>query len=115
MVPFPRLHFFMPGFAPLTSRGSQQYRALTIPTSSLLHAWIRSTYQPWFPTIPCPHHSHVFTSSCLDSLHLPAAVPNNTVPSPFLSLLNKCLMPRTRWLLVIQDTDATCPLLLCSV
>lgn len=26
MVPFPRLHFFMPGFAPLTSRGSQQYR-----------------------------------------------------------------------------------------
>merc|ERR1712070_73143 len=31
MVPFPRLHFFMVGFAPLTSRGSQQYRALTVP------------------------------------------------------------------------------------
>ena len=31
MVPFPRLHFFMPGFAPLTSRGSQCYRALTVP------------------------------------------------------------------------------------
>ncbi|XP_053198098.1 tubulin, beta 6 class V isoform X7 [Scomber scombrus] len=31
MVPFPRLHFFMPGFAPLTARGSQQYRALTVP------------------------------------------------------------------------------------
>ena len=31
MVPFPRLHFFMPGFAPLTSRGSQNYRALTVP------------------------------------------------------------------------------------
>ncbi|XP_063836176.1 tubulin beta chain-like isoform X1 [Ostrinia nubilalis] len=31
MVPFPRLHFFMPGFVPLTSRGSQQYRALTVP------------------------------------------------------------------------------------
>ncbi len=30
-VPFPRLHFFMTGFAPLTSRGSQQYRALTVP------------------------------------------------------------------------------------
>ncbi|CAJ1451986.1 unnamed protein product [Effrenium voratum] len=29
LVPFPRLHFFMTGFAPLTSRGSQQYRALT--------------------------------------------------------------------------------------
>ena len=31
MVPFPRLHFFMPGFAPLTSRSSQQYKALTVP------------------------------------------------------------------------------------
>ncbi|XP_069980914.1 tubulin beta-4B chain isoform X2 [Penaeus vannamei] len=35
MVPFPRLHFFMPGFAPLTSRGSQSYRALTTSTPSL--------------------------------------------------------------------------------
>ncbi|XP_061589158.1 tubulin beta chain-like [Cololabis saira] len=31
MVPFPRLHFFMPGSAPLTSRGSQRYRALSVP------------------------------------------------------------------------------------
>ncbi|KAL1774475.1 tubulin beta chain [Sigmodon hispidus] len=31
MVPFPCLHFFMPGFAPLTSTGRQQYRALTVP------------------------------------------------------------------------------------
>ncbi|KAL7067570.1 putative tubulin beta chain [Cryptosporidium serpentis] len=30
LVPFPRLHFFMIGFAPLTSRGSQQYRALSV-------------------------------------------------------------------------------------
>ncbi|KAK7863190.1 hypothetical protein R5R35_003440 [Gryllus longicercus] len=30
MVPFPRLHFFVPGFAPLTARGGQQYRALTV-------------------------------------------------------------------------------------
>ena len=30
MVPFPRLHFFMPGFAPLTSRGAQKYRAMTV-------------------------------------------------------------------------------------
>ena len=30
-VPFPRLHFFLVGFAPLTSRGSQQYRAVTVP------------------------------------------------------------------------------------
>ncbi|XP_059836365.1 tubulin beta chain-like [Hypanus sabinus] len=31
MIPFPRLHFFMPGFAPLTSRGSQGYRSLSVP------------------------------------------------------------------------------------
>merc|ERR1712025_451516 len=31
MIPFPRLHFFMIVFVPLTSRGSQQYRALTVP------------------------------------------------------------------------------------
>ena len=31
MVPFPRLHFFMPGFAPLTARSNSQYRALTVP------------------------------------------------------------------------------------
>ena len=30
LVPFPRLHFFMTGFAPLTSRGCQQYRALSV-------------------------------------------------------------------------------------
>ena len=31
MVPFPRLHFFMPGFAPLTARASNAYRALSVP------------------------------------------------------------------------------------
>ena len=30
MVPFPRLHFFMPGFAPLSAKGTQAYRALTV-------------------------------------------------------------------------------------
>lgn len=30
MVPFPRLHFFMVGFAPLTARGSASYRAWTV-------------------------------------------------------------------------------------
>ena len=30
MVPFPRLHFFMPGFAPLTSRESQEYRVSSV-------------------------------------------------------------------------------------
>jgi len=31
MIPFPRLHFFLVGFAPLTSRVSQEYRVLTVP------------------------------------------------------------------------------------
>lgn len=31
MVPFPRLHFFMVGFAPLTSRGSHSFRAVSVP------------------------------------------------------------------------------------
>jgi tubulin beta len=31
VVPFPRLHFFMVGFAPLTAFGSQQYRNLSVP------------------------------------------------------------------------------------
>lgn len=30
LTPFPRLHFFMIGFAPLSSRGSQQYRSLSV-------------------------------------------------------------------------------------
>jgi tubulin beta len=30
MVPFPRLHFFIPSFALLTSRASQEYRALIV-------------------------------------------------------------------------------------
>ncbi|XP_060049353.1 tubulin beta chain-like [Erinaceus europaeus] len=40
MVPFPCLHFFMPGFAPLTSCSSQQYHALMVPeiTQQILDA-----------------------------------------------------------------------------
>jgi len=30
LVPFPRLHFFIPGFAPLTARGSSTYQNLTV-------------------------------------------------------------------------------------
>jgi len=30
LIPFPRLHFFMIGFAPLTARSPQTYRALTV-------------------------------------------------------------------------------------
>ena len=40
LVPFPRLHFFMAGFSPLTSRGNQTYRALSVPelTSQMFDA-----------------------------------------------------------------------------
>ncbi|GAX17324.1 tubulin beta [Fistulifera solaris] len=31
MVPFPRLHFFLVGFAPLTAASSQSFRVLTVP------------------------------------------------------------------------------------
>ncbi|KAF9909243.1 Tubulin beta-4B chain [Linnemannia exigua] len=31
LVPFPRLHFFMVGFAPLTANNSASFRALTVP------------------------------------------------------------------------------------
>ena len=30
LIPFPRLHFFMTGFAPLISRGSQAYAAMNV-------------------------------------------------------------------------------------
>ena len=35
MVPFPRLHFFMPGFVPLTSRNEQIYKNLTVSELSM--------------------------------------------------------------------------------
>ena len=40
LVPFPRLHFFVPGYAPLTSRSSAPYRALSVPelTQQLFNA-----------------------------------------------------------------------------
>merc|ERR1712173_88075 len=31
LIPFPRLHFFMIGFAPLTARSSQNYRSVSVP------------------------------------------------------------------------------------
>lgn len=48
LIPFPRLHFFMVGFTPLTSRGNQQYRALSVP---------ELTQQ--VPNSPNPHTAHL--------------------------------------------------------
>ncbi|KAJ6341806.1 hypothetical protein OIU78_009870 [Salix suchowensis] len=60
LIPFPRLHFFMVGFAPLTSHGSQQYRALTIP---------ELTQQTWdAKNMMCaadPRHGRYLTASAL--------------------------------------------------
>ena len=60
LVPFPRLHFFMVGFTPLTSRGSQQYRALTVP---------ELTQQMWdAKNMMCaadPRHGRYLTASAL--------------------------------------------------
>ncbi|KAJ6712467.1 TUBULIN BETA-6 CHAIN [Salix purpurea] len=60
LIPFPRLHFFMVGFAPLTSHGSQQYRALTIP---------ELTRQMWdAKNMMCaadPRHGRYLTASAL--------------------------------------------------
>ncbi len=30
MVPFPRLHFFIPGFAPLVQRGTEKFKSLSV-------------------------------------------------------------------------------------
>merc|ERR1712185_708137 len=57
---FPGLHFFMVGFAPLTSRGSQLYRALTVP---------ELTQQMWDArNMMCaadPRHGRYLTASAL--------------------------------------------------
>ncbi|KAH1250404.1 Tubulin beta-7 chain [Glycine soja] len=60
LIPFPRLHFFMVGFAPLTSRGSQQYRNLTVP---------ELTQQMWdSKNMMCaadPRHGRYLTASAM--------------------------------------------------
>ncbi|KAK1365974.1 Tubulin beta chain [Heracleum sosnowskyi] len=60
LIPFPRLHFFMVGFAPLTSRGSQQYRTLTVP---------ELTQQMWdSKNMMCaadPRHGRYLTASAM--------------------------------------------------
>jgi tubulin beta len=60
LIPFPRLHFFMVGFAPLTSRGSQQYSALTVP---------ELTQQMWdSKNMMCaadPRHGRYLTASAM--------------------------------------------------
>ncbi|KAF1882957.1 hypothetical protein Lal_00003139 [Lupinus albus] len=60
LIPFPRLHFFMVGFAPLTSHGSQQYVSLTVP---------ELTQQMWdAKNMMCaadPRHGRYLTASAM--------------------------------------------------
>jgi tubulin beta len=60
LIPFPRLHFFMIGFAPLTSRGSQVFRALNVPelTQQMFDA----------KNMMCaadPRHGRYLTAACM--------------------------------------------------
>jgi len=60
LIPFPRLHFFMIGFAPLTSRGSQNFRALNVPelTQQMFDA----------KNMMCaadPRHGRYLTAACM--------------------------------------------------
>jgi len=60
LIPFPRLHFFMIGFAPLSARTSQQYRNLTVAelTTQIFDA----------KNMMCasdPRHGRYLTASCL--------------------------------------------------
>ena len=65
LIPFPRLHFFMTGFAPLTSRGSQQYRALTVPELTQQMFDVKNV-----GSMPC---SSEITSQNLEPIWLPAS------------------------------------------
>lgn len=60
LIPFPRLHFVMVGFAPLTSRGSQQYQSLSVP---------ELTHQMWDDrNMMCaadPRHGRYLTASTM--------------------------------------------------
>jgi tubulin beta len=80
MVPFPRLHFFMIGFAPLTSRGSQQYRALTVPelTQQMFDA----------KNMMCaadPRHGRYLTCGCM----LRGRMSTKEVDEQMLNVVNK--------------------------
>ena len=61
MVPFPRLHFFIPGFAPLRARGHEAYQQLSVTEltkqvqiNSGLHANEDIWCEKWcyFPDVP---------------------------------------------------------------
>jgi len=67
LIPFPRLHFFMIGFAPLTSRTSQGFRKLTVPelTQQMFDA----------RNMMCaadPRHGRYLTAACMFRGNMPS-------------------------------------------
>ncbi|KAG0310603.1 Tubulin beta-2A chain, partial [Podila horticola] len=51
LVPFPRLHFFMVGFAPLTANNSQSFRAVTEVDEQMLNVQNKNSayFVEWIP------------------------------------------------------------------
>jgi len=82
MVPFPRLHFFMPGFAPLTSRGSQQYRALTVPELTQQVPLTMSLCEIQLPSCFCPDVRCQEHDGCLRPAARPLSHSGGNLPRP---------------------------------
>ena len=60
MVPFPRLHFFLTGFAPLVVRDSQQHRAVTV------HELTQQMFDAKNMMAACdPHHGWYLTAAAV--------------------------------------------------
>jgi tubulin beta len=80
MIPFPRLHFFMIGYAPLTSSFSQQFRSITV--SDLI-------YQQFQPTnMMCaadPRRGKYLTCACM----FRGALSINEIENQILSITHR--------------------------
>ena len=88
LVPFPRLHFFMISVAPLTFRGSQQYRALSVP--ELMQQMLDAK------NMMCasdPRHGRYFTATAL----FRGGMSNKEVDEQILSVLNKGSSYFVKW------------------
>ena len=60
MVPFPRLHFFVSGFTPLTAVASRPYRAVTVP------ALVQQMFDAKNLMVACdPRHGRYLTAAAI--------------------------------------------------
>jgi len=80
LIPFPRLHFFMIGFAPLTSRVSKDFRSLTVPelTQQMFDA----------RNMMCasdPRHGRYLTAACM----FRGSMPSKQVDEQMLNVQTK--------------------------